>query len=142
MNTFRISAVSLALGLALALPALAADGTTPDPQGAVKTGPSAQTQAPAEQPRLPADKEATPSITTPSVSGMSADTSKPSAKKGAVKSDLAKGQVDPKKAKHPPTDAMDRATPDEKSTTSEMAESGKNNPTTAMDRATPDQKSP
>ena len=136
MNTFRLTAVSFALGLALALPALAADGTSPDTKGTVKTGPWVQTQAPAE-------KEATPSITTPSVSGMSPDPAKPSAKKGAVKSDLANGQVDPKKAmKHPPTDAMDRATPDEKSTTSEMAKSGKNNPTTAMDRATPDQKSP
>jgi hypothetical protein len=142
MNTFRLTAVSLAVGFAFALPALAADGTTPDPQGAVKTGPSAQTQAAAEQPRLPAEKEATPSIATPSVSG-GPDTSKPAAKKGAVKSDLAKGQVDPQKAmKHPPTDAMDRATPDEKSTTSEIGKAGKNNPTTAMDRATPDQKSP
>lgn len=143
MNTFRLTAVSFALGLAVALPALAAEGTSPDTPGVVKTGPSAQTQAPAEQPRLAAAKEATPSITTPSVSGMSPDPLKPSAKKGAVKSDLAKGQVDPKKAmKHPPTDAMDRATPDQKSTTSEIGKSGKNNPTTAMDRATPDQKSP
>jgi hypothetical protein len=130
------------VGFAFALPALAADSTTPDPQGAVKTGPSAQTQAAAEQPRVPAEKEATRSIATPSVSG-GPDTSKPAAKKGAVKRDLAKDQVDPKKAmKHPPTDAMDRATPDEKSTTGEIGKSGKNNPTTAMDRATPDQKSP
>lgn len=100
MNTFRLTAVSFALGLAVALPALAADGTSPDTQGTVKTGPWVQTQAPAE-------KEATPSITTPSVSGMSPDTSKPSAKKVAVKSDLAKGQVDPKKDHETPAYGRD-----------------------------------
>lgn len=43
--------------------------------------------------------------------------------------------------KHPPTAAMDSATPNEK-TTSDRSPSSKHPPTTAMDRAAPDQASP
>jgi hypothetical protein len=74
---------------------------------------------------------------------MSPGSSKTTSKKSVVKSDGAKSQADQKKnMKHPPTAAMDSATPDEKPTTSATGTSGKNTPTGAMDRATPDQKSP
>jgi hypothetical protein len=121
---------------ALAFPTLAVDGTSQNTQGAVTTGQLAQT--PADQPRLPVEKEATSSAPQ-SPTGMRPDNSKTSSKNSAAKRQLAKGQVDQQKAaNHPPTAAMDRATP----ATSKTASAAKNTPTAAMDRATPDQKSP
>jgi hypothetical protein len=142
MKEFRLTAVLSALSFAFALPTLAADGTSQETKGAVGTGQSAQAQALAEQPRLPAEKEAASSATQ-NPSEMSPGSSKTTSKKNIVKGEVAKSQADQKKAmKHPPTAAMDRATPDEKATTSGTGTSGKNTPTSAMDRATPDQKSP
>ena len=142
MKSFRLTAVLSALSFAMALPTLAADGTSQETKGAVGTGQSAQAKVPAEQPRLPAEKEAASSATK-SPSEMGPGTSKTTSKKSVVKSEVAKSQADQNETmKHPPTAAMDRATPVEKSTTSETGTSGKNTPTSAMDHATPDQKSP
>jgi hypothetical protein len=139
MKTFRLTALLSALSFALALPTLAADGTSQDTKGAVATGQSAQVQAPVEQPRLPAEKEAASSATqSPSETGPGSY--KTTSKKSVVKTEGAKSQADQKKTmKHPPTAAMDSATPDEKAPT---GTSGKSTPTSAMDRSTPDQKSP
>ena len=58
---------------------------------------------------------------------------------GTVPSDSKAAQS--KARKHPPTAAMDSATPTEKTTTDKAA-STKHAPTSQMDRAAPDQKSP
>jgi hypothetical protein len=138
MKSFRLTAVSSALSFALALPALAADGTGQETKGAVGTGQSVQAHSPVEQPRLPAEKEAA-SGAKKSPSDMSLGTSK----KSAAKNEAAMSRDGQKKTmKHPPAAAMDIATPVEKTNKSETGTSGKNTPTGAMDRATPDQKSP
>ena len=63
----------------------------------------------------------------------------PDAAKGAAPSDAKTTRANP--PKHPPTSAMDSATPSEKTTTDKAA-STKHPPTTRMDRAAPDEKSP
>jgi hypothetical protein len=135
MKKFQLAALLPALSFALALPTLAAAGTSQDTQGSVRTDQVAQSQA--EQPRLPAEKEGASSNTAQSPSGMSPDSSSTTSKKSAAKTQADKGQVDQKKAKkHPPTAAMDSATPEKSGTP------GKHPATSTMDRATPDQKSP
>jgi len=57
----------------------------------------------------------------------------------AGQSDAKPSQANPRK--HPPTSAMDSATPSDKPT-SEKPASNKHPPTTRMDRAAPDEKSP
>ena len=63
----------------------------------------------------------------------------PDAAKGSAPSDAKATRANP--PKHPPTSAMDSATPSEKTTTGKAA-STKHPPTTRMDRAAPDEKSP
>lgn len=56
-----------------------------------------------------------------------------------ARSDAKTSQANPRK--HPPTSAMDSATPSNKTTTDKAA-GNKHPPTTRMDRAAPDEKSP
>ena len=138
MKKFQLAALLPALSFGLALPALAI-GPSQNTQGSVRTDQVAPSQA--EQPRLPAEKEGASSNTAQSPSGMSPDSSSTSSKKSAAKTQADKGQVEQKKAKkHPPTAAMDSATPEKSK--DEAGTPGKHPATSAMDRATPDQKSP
>jgi hypothetical protein len=122
------AAALAAISLGLSLPAWAGDA---DP--AKRPAQAAQSQP--EQKRVPAAKEATPTAG-PAQAGATSETAK------STESDqTAKSQSDQAPAqKHPPTAAMDKATPEKSS--SETGAPAKHPPAASMERATPEQKSP
>jgi hypothetical protein len=112
MNKLRIASAVAALTAALVLPAWGADATSNGTANLDQQVPSTSTQ-----PTAPATSD--------------------SATAGTQQGSNSKANP----RKHPPTAAMDSATPTEKTPTGKSAAT-KHPPTTQMDRAAPDEKSP
>ena len=111
MNNLRIAAMVAAMTSALALPAVGANAADATNNGAANL----DQQVPSSASQQPGSD----------------------ATSGAQQNTPARANA----RKHPPTAAMDSATPADKATTSKSAAT-KHPPTTEMDRAAPDQKSP
>jgi len=112
MNKLRIASAVAALTAAFALPAWGADATSNGTANLDQQVPSTSTQ-----PTAPATSDGATVGTQPG----------------------SNSKANPRK--HPPTAAMDSATPTDKTPTGKSAAT-KHPPTTQMDRAAPDEKSP
>jgi len=115
MNKLRIASAVAALTAALALPAW----------GANTTDATSNSTANLDQP--------VPSTSTQPTAPATGDNATGGTQQGSTSKANAR--------KHPPTAAMDSATPTEKTTTDKSAGT-KHPPTSQMDRAAPDEKSP